>query len=708
MLLLVLLGTASQRPSSELLRGAGFAGGPMATPHAPLGGAAANTSMRALAATGAAHVQLYSTWYHGPCVSTACAVQPYPGPSASPLRSETDAELRGAMAMAGELKMQVILSPRLDLNWDAPELQDAAPYNTSIADIGLARAPGGWTPDGWSPQRWSEWFGSYSLFILHHARLCGGSPACTGLVLGNGLTSAFRHVTAAEWRALAAKARAALPAEALLLVISSKPEEIDWWDAVDRIGFSALHTPLARFNYTQASGVIREGISVPWPPLAFGKPLKQGQATWGTNLTEEQCFEACSGATSHAGPCTAVNYDPKTTQCYLYTRVAEREPQAGTWRSYDQQLVAGASSCHDTAGLVSAWESDASMAALAALAARHKKSVVLSFGYQSRPDAHRAPAGALRPGRTDCSVWNRCYDEVCQASLAQAALTAFGTKQFFGGALWSYWSTDPTQGGISDSSRSPRGKTTEGVLRRFFGADSPEVPPVSALAEEYADAVSVASEGARGGPAPAGARNGYVFGTGEWSAANLTLADAKRSLDSMVAAGANAVGEFRSSRPPLSSHTLSVEVFGPDARHRCRGAEFMVTWYAKDGVESTAFYPANASSPLATLSDADLTALFRYSKHRHNLTVAFTPFLDPMCNDPKRCSAAEMFNWRGTLCTAFNESQFEEFFSHYTPLIVRYAKLAQASGAVDEYFISHELMTCVKPPHLPLRVCVYR
>ena len=67
MLLLVLLGVASQRPSSErpsseLLRGAGFAGGPMATPHAPLGGAAANTSMRALAATGAAHVQLYSTW----------------------------------------------------------------------------------------------------------------------------------------------------------------------------------------------------------------------------------------------------------------------------------------------------------------------------------------------------------------------------------------------------------------------------------------------------------------------------------------------------------------------------------------------------------------------------------------------------------------------------------------------------------------------
>ena len=63
--------------------------------------------------------------------------------------------------------------------------------------------------------------------------------------------------------------------------------------------------------------------------------------------------------------------------------------------------------------------------------------------------------------------------------------------------------------------------------------------------------------------------------------------------------------------------------------------EFMVTWYALDGVSSTSFYPAPASSPLATVSDADLTALFKYAKQKHNLVVAFTPFLDPICNDPK-------------------------------------------------------------------------
>lgn len=116
--------------------------------------------------------------------------------------------------------------------------------------------------------------------------------------------------------------------------------------------------------------------------------------------------------------------------------------------------------------------------------------------------------------------------------------------------------------------------------------------------------------------AKAGMRNGYVFGTGEWSAANITLTEAQLSVDNAVAAGANAL-------------------------------EFMVTYYAKDGVESTTFYPANASSPLATASDADLLALFKYAKRTHNLTVAFTPFLDPICNDPSEgCQGY----WRGQLC----------------------------------------------------------
>jgi hypothetical protein len=70
-----------------------------------------------------------------------------------------------------------------------------------------------------------------------------------------------------------------------------------------------------------------------------------------------------------AGVCTAINFDVVTSQCYLYAHVTAHKPagnsSGSTWKSYDQQLQPGsAASCHDTAGLVSAWESDVSMTAM--------------------------------------------------------------------------------------------------------------------------------------------------------------------------------------------------------------------------------------------------------------------------------------------------------------------------------------------------------
>lgn len=137
------------------IHGAGFAGGPMATPHAPLGGAASNASLTALAATGASQMQLYSTckdasnpplpvlsWlfsermlvltgYQGLQGLAATSIAPYRSGSGSgsPLRSESDGELLATMAAAGSLNMGAILSPRLDLNWDT--LTDAAVTPTS-------------------------------------------------------------------------------------------------------------------------------------------------------------------------------------------------------------------------------------------------------------------------------------------------------------------------------------------------------------------------------------------------------------------------------------------------------------------------------------------------------------------------------------------------------------------------------------------------
>ena len=76
---------------------------------------------------------------------------------------------------------------------------------------------------------------------------------------------------------------------ALLLAMASQPELITWWDAVDRIGFDAQHTALARFTYPiSTQGVITAGIHVDWPPLPFGVSKKLGQTTWGINITLAQ------------------------------------------------------------------------------------------------------------------------------------------------------------------------------------------------------------------------------------------------------------------------------------------------------------------------------------------------------------------------------------------------------------------------------------
>ena len=168
-------------------------------------------------------------------------------------------------------------------------------------------------------------------------------------------------------------------------------------------------------------------------------------------------------------------------------------------------------------------------------------------------------------------------------------------------------------------------------------------------------------------------------GTGEWSADNLTLAEVTQSMDNAVAAGANAL-EFMVTWCVL---LCTIRLYRTERLNNVSTDNNHFAWsrYALGGVESTSFYPANDSSPLATVSDADLTALFKYAKHSHNLTVAFTPFLDPICNDPNNGCVNY---WRGSLCQGFNASQFDAFFSNYSAIIVRYAKLAEASGAVDE------------------------
>ena len=242
----------------------------MAAVQTPLGGAASNRSLAALAATGATHVRLYSTWYMADAISVA--IRPNTDET-SPLRSETTAQLSSTLAAAAQLGLRAIMSPRLDFDWDQAGMAGRAPYSASVSALGA----------GFTAAQWQQWFVSYTAFAHQHAGLCAAAPrCCAGLVRADELHSAFASVNEASWQALAASTRKLLPSGAALLVMTSRPALVTWWASVDYIGFNAEQTPLARYTYAEAADavVITAGIHVPWPPLPFAStPMKLGQTT---------------------------------------------------------------------------------------------------------------------------------------------------------------------------------------------------------------------------------------------------------------------------------------------------------------------------------------------------------------------------------------------------------------------------------------------
>ena len=74
-------------------------------------------SLHALAATGASHVRLSVTWFQPGVNATEVSPMTTPG---SPLRSVSDSQLAATFSTAAALKLQVQLSPQLELDWDLP------------------------------------------------------------------------------------------------------------------------------------------------------------------------------------------------------------------------------------------------------------------------------------------------------------------------------------------------------------------------------------------------------------------------------------------------------------------------------------------------------------------------------------------------------------------------------------------------------------
>lgn len=520
--------------------GVNFGFGEASPAEAGLGTNEAAQSLANLAATGATHVRLGLTWYQPSIAATTVAPCTRPG---SPLRSIPTDELTWAINAASNLGLQVLLTPQLDLDWDLPASNvplgsgslsgeglgrwAAAPGVVSRADIGAACSGSPCSPDQplgpnrtvLSESEWTAWFAAYSEYVLGVCKVAAETSVVAAVDLAFGLDTALLHPpNLPRWKALVADARAIYSGHLTLTASStaiiredvSREHSLALWGLVDMIGVDATAQSLAAPAY--------------------------------------EAHDAVSGG-------------PNTTLA-------------------DERVVVTPTS------VSKAWA--APMAALAKLAAAVSKPLLFTkVGYQSRPNCIVRPSGVPRLDCSeDCSCWMLCRDPQCQASAYQgfAAAAAALPESVLAGVYWFGWTSDPTAGGPSDMGYTPFGKPAESVIRaltpplgpRAHGNSSGRLadwihPARTAhsaaevhsrgpsdslrrLADELdartaahattgrAQAQAARAAGRRRAGPPAPPRlNGFVFGWGEWTHPNTTVAEAKRSLDSLATTGANSV-----------------------------------------------------------------------------------------------------------------------------------------------------------------------
>eukprot|EP01050_Picozoa_sp_SAG11_P027067 SAG11_NODE_6711_length_1261_cov_1.925990_3_plen_136_part_00 len=94
------------------------------------------------------------------------------------------------------------------------------------------------------------------------------------------------------------------------------------------------------------------------------------------------------------------------------------------------------------------------------------------LGFQSRPRSYFAPGGSARFNPGDCSVYMKCYHMEDQRLAYAAFYGAFSTAtesdaSWFAGVLWWMWRSDPSSGGFSDLTFTPRGKPAAAEMKQF-------------------------------------------------------------------------------------------------------------------------------------------------------------------------------------------------------------------------------------------------
>ena len=197
----------------------------------------ARASLRALHATGADWAMVLVTVYQNDINATTI--------SRTEPNTPTDASLRSIIAYAHHIGLKVMLKPQLDL------LNDPSHWRGQIGP-------------GFTDADWATWFAAYDEQITHYATLAAGAK-CEQFSVGCELDSTVGHEAA--WRQVIADVRAVYKGKLTYAddQITTDPQAVTWWDAVDLIGQDAYPTLSTRLHPTVAQ--LRTGWNVYYRPL---------------------------------------------------------------------------------------------------------------------------------------------------------------------------------------------------------------------------------------------------------------------------------------------------------------------------------------------------------------------------------------------------------------------------------------------------------
>lgn len=133
----------------------------------------------------------------------------------------TDDEVRWAVRQAKARGLKVCLKPVVNVRngtWRA---------HINFFDIDVPPEP-----------TWSQWFASYTEFLVHHARIAAEEGA-EMLCIGCEMVQSDRRD--AEWRALIAEVRAVYDGLVTYNCDKYQEDHVGWWDAVDVISSSGYY-----------------------------------------------------------------------------------------------------------------------------------------------------------------------------------------------------------------------------------------------------------------------------------------------------------------------------------------------------------------------------------------------------------------------------------------------------------------------------------